>query len=286
MSLILDALSRAEREKREQANSAPSILSQELAAPEPEKNARVTVWSVGVAVAVLALAAASLIYFLSEDTPLPIVSGNVDSSTGSRSEQGQRQAIAYTAADEGGAAVEQAVWDSQASAASAIESKPDLEIESNIDQEQSAEAVAALYAMSSKDVAEAASEAIESAANEVESTADKISAQQSAAEELIDIERVLREMRAKANPGTLVPHPAPLLEDLTKQFRDRVPTLMYSSHDFNSAGRSSVVINGETLTLTQRSRGVEVREILADSVILRFEGTDFRLKSLNSWVNL
>jgi hypothetical protein len=97
---------------------------------------------------------------------------------------------------------------------------------------------------------------------------------------------VLREMRAKARGDTLQPHPAPLLKDLSKQFRDRVPTLMYSRHDFNSAGRSSVVINGETLRPTQRSRGVEVREILADSVILRFEGTDFRMKSLNSWVNL
>lgn len=285
MSLILDALSRAEREKREQANPTPSILSQDLASPGPEKTTRGIVLPVSVVITILVFMAALWIYFLREDAPVPLASGNADSLPEHRGEQAQRQPIALeapAASEVQGTPLEQRQAPSQSNAAVAKE----LGLALNTDRQQSADAVAALYAMSSKEMAEEASEAIDSVAKEAESTADEISAQQSVAEELIDIERVLREMRAKASPGTLVPHPAPLLEDLTKQFRDRVPTLMYSSHDFNSAGRSSVVINGETLTLTQRSRGVEVREILADSVILRFEGTDFRLKSLNSWVNL
>ncbi|WOJ93852.1 general secretion pathway protein GspB [Congregibacter variabilis] len=268
MSLILDALSRAEREKREQANPAPSILSQELAPSGPEKSGRGTALSVAAALSILLLIAASLIYFMRDKTPQPLAIRNVESSPEQRSEQAQRQVNVRAAP--------------QTSAAPASELAP----ASDIDQVQRVDAVAALYAMSAKEVAESAPQATESAAKKDESIADRTSAEQSVAEELIDIEQVLRQMRAKADPGTLVPHPAPLLEDLTKQFRDRVPTLMYSAHDFNSAGRSSVVINGETLTLRQRSRGVEVREILADSVILRFEDTDFRLKSLNSWVNL
>jgi general secretion pathway protein B len=105
-------------------------------------------------------------------------------------------------------------------------------------------------------------------------------------EEPIDLERVLRQARAEVAAAALSDHPAPLLQTLTKQYRDRVPTLMYLRHDYNPAGTSSVLINGETLRVGGRSRGVEVREILADSVILRFEDREFRLRALNSWVNL
>jgi hypothetical protein len=105
-------------------------------------------------------------------------------------------------------------------------------------------------------------------------------------EQPVDLEQVLRQARAELAASRLTDHPAPLLQTLTKQFRDRVPTLMYLRHDYNPAGSSTVLINGETLRVGGRTRGVEVREILADSVILRFEDRDFRLRALNSWVNL
>lgn len=107
-----------------------------------------------------------------------------------------------------------------------------------------------------------------------------------ATEEPVDIQQVLRAVRAEAARDALAPHPAPLLSSLSKQFRDSVPTLMYLRHDYNTRGQSSVLINGELLREGGRSRQVEVREILPDSVILRFADQDFRLRSLNSWVNL
>jgi hypothetical protein len=106
------------------------------------------------------------------------------------------------------------------------------------------------------------------------------------AEEAIDIERVLRRVEIESAAAKLEPNPVPLLENLSKQFRDRVPTLMYLRHDYNPGGVSTVFLNGELLREGQRSRGVELREVLPDSAILRFEGTDFRLRALNSWVNL
>lgn len=105
-------------------------------------------------------------------------------------------------------------------------------------------------------------------------------------EEPVDLERALRRARAEVAASRLADHPVPLLQSLTKQYRDRVPTLMYLRHDYNPTGTSTVLINGEDLRVGGRSRNVEVREILADSVILRFEGRDFRLRALNSWVNL
>ena len=105
-------------------------------------------------------------------------------------------------------------------------------------------------------------------------------------EEPVDLEQVLRRVRAEAAAARLSDHPVPLLQTLTKQYRDRVPTLMYLRHDYNPLGSSTVLINGEALRVGGRTRGVEVREILADSVILRFEDREFRLRALNSWVNL
>lgn len=102
----------------------------------------------------------------------------------------------------------------------------------------------------------------------------------------VDLERILRRARAEEAAAKLSEHPAPLLQTLSKQYRDRVPTLMYLRHDYNPAGNSTVLINSATLGVGDRSRGVEVREILADSVILGFEDREFRLRALNSWVNL
>ncbi|MEM1189646.1 MAG: general secretion pathway protein GspB [Pseudomonadota bacterium] len=105
-------------------------------------------------------------------------------------------------------------------------------------------------------------------------------------EESVDIEAVLRDVRAEARAGGLQPHRAPLLAELSQQFRDEVPTLMYLRHDFNPGGDSTVLMNGETLRVGGRTRGVELREILPQSAVLLFRGQEFRLRALNSWVNL
>jgi hypothetical protein len=47
-----------------------------------------------------------------------------------------------------------------------------------------------------------------------------------------------------------------------------------------------VVINGKTLRTGASAAGVKVEEILPDSVVLEVKGNRFRLRALNSWVNL
>ncbi|MEM9257776.1 MAG: general secretion pathway protein GspB [Pseudomonadota bacterium] len=105
-------------------------------------------------------------------------------------------------------------------------------------------------------------------------------------DESINLAEALQALNAAEAAQTLQPHPAPMLADLSKQFRDSVPTLLYRQHMYDSERASTVVINGATLRVGGRTKSVEVREILPDSVILRYQGTDFRLRSLNSWVNL
>ncbi len=134
------------------------------------------------------------------------------------------------------------------------------------------------------DVGSGRSAAVVARARETAPAAEPLSAER--IEEAIDIDAVLRDVRAEAAAGALQPHSAPLLAELSQQFRDEVPTLMYLRHDFNPAGVSTVLLNGETLREGGRTRGVEVREILADSTVLLFRGQEFRLRALNSWVNL
>ncbi|MEM6302992.1 MAG: general secretion pathway protein GspB [Pseudomonadota bacterium] len=105
-------------------------------------------------------------------------------------------------------------------------------------------------------------------------------------EEAVDLVQALSQLQANRQTQALTPHPTPMLLSQSKQFKDSVPTLLYQQHDFNPVGVSTVTINGQVLRERQRTRGVEVREILVDSVVLRFSETEFRLRALNSWVNL
>lgn len=102
----------------------------------------------------------------------------------------------------------------------------------------------------------------------------------------INIEEVLRRAQAELGEDRLLPHETPLLAYLSQQKKDKVPSVLYSVHDWESGGQASVVLNGKTLTEGQRHDGFLVKEILSDSVILSWGGIDFRLRALNSWVNL
>jgi hypothetical protein len=141
-------------------------------------------------------------------------------------------------------------------------------------------AVAALYAAPPADTAGPVPEEVVESAPEPEAAVD------APAEEAIDIEDVLARSREEMGEPALAPHPAPLLADLSQQQKDAIPTLMYLRHDFVENGVSSVLINGETRRVGDRIGAVQVEEILRDSVVLRHRDTLFRLRALNSWVNL
>lgn len=107
-------------------------------------------------------------------------------------------------------------------------------------------------------------------------------------EEPVDIKEILLRAQAEMKDGNLVEHPAPFLIDLSQQTKNEIPTIMYQRHDYaGESSRSSVVLNGKTLQVGGNAApGVKVDDILPDSVILSYGGTQFRLRALNSWVNL
>jgi hypothetical protein len=109
----------------------------------------------------------------------------------------------------------------------------------------------------------------------------------SAQEETIDIEKLVTEAEAELADTKLEDNGVPFLATLSQQTKDSIPTLMYQRHDYSgSPGKSRVLINGKTLGSGASVGGVKVAEILPDSVVLEFKGTRFRLRALNSWVNL
>ena len=102
----------------------------------------------------------------------------------------------------------------------------------------------------------------------------------------IDLATAMQQAARAAGESTLVPHPVVLLENLSQQQKDRVPTIVYSDHVFAASDIASVELNGKRMLAGQQAGGVEVVEILTDSVILRAGGSEFRLRALNTWVNL
>lgn len=104
----------------------------------------------------------------------------------------------------------------------------------------------------------------------------------------IDIEAMVAQAQAEMANRGLQDNPVPLLASLSQQFKDRVPSIMYLRHDYSGTpGKSTVVLNSKSLAPGgSLPGGVKVEEILPDSVILSYQGTRFRLRALNSWVNL
>ena len=102
----------------------------------------------------------------------------------------------------------------------------------------------------------------------------------------IDLAKAMENAAREIGESALSPHPTPLLENLSQQQKDQIPTIVYSEHDYASQGMASVTLNGKRLRSGQRADTVEVIEILIDSVILRVRGVEFRLKALNTWLNL
>jgi hypothetical protein len=103
----------------------------------------------------------------------------------------------------------------------------------------------------------------------------------------LDIDSLVVQAQSAVVQQGLSKHPTPFLSELSQENKDVIPSVFYSKHDYAEDGRSSVVLNGKVLGEGDTmGSGVQVEEILEDSVVLSHRGTQFRLKALNSWVNL
>ncbi len=78
----------------------------------------------------------------------------------------------------------------------------------------------------------------------------------------------------------------PELHDLPNNILEKIPTLKYTEHNYNQNG-GSVVINGTVKHINdQLSNGVFIDKILIDGMILHFENYSFKMRALNTWINM
>ena len=275
MSLILDALTRAERERRSSEQGVPDLL-----APPPSRRQRRRLpWLAAAGVCVLGAGAA--LWWSTRDAAPPEAAA--PASREPPAVRATRPAVPEQAPAVTTPSPPAARAAAGADARAAIEALYAQRVESPAPATAAGEPVVSAAAPSPPAGADAGDLALpaDAAAARQEMPAD-VERQETP----VDLEQVLREVRRASADDALSEHPVPVLGELSKQFRDRVPTLMYLRHDYAGDGDSSVLLNGATLRRGQRTGPVQVIDILPDSVILRFDGTDFRLRALNSWVNL
>ena len=106
--------------------------------------------------------------------------------------------------------------------------------------------------------------------------------------ETLNVDALTRAAEQALAEKPVVEHAVPLITELMQRIKDEIPSVYFSSHHWSSIPRERVVV----LNGTPRREGETVKpgltlvEILEDSIVLDYRGTEFRLRSLNSWVNL
>jgi general secretion pathway protein B len=104
----------------------------------------------------------------------------------------------------------------------------------------------------------------------------------------LDVDALARAAEAALNQKPVLEHSAPLIADLKQSTKDEIPSIFFTAHRWSSASaQSEVVLNGAVFKQGDTVKpGLKLVEILKDSIVLDYRGTEFRLRSLNSWVNL
>ena len=102
----------------------------------------------------------------------------------------------------------------------------------------------------------------------------------------IDFVEILERAQREMGSEPLVESSVPMLDSLSQQTKDQIPSLIYTDHDYQELGGSSVLMNGQTVRENQRVGPFVLVEILPDSAILRWRDVEFRLRARNSWINL
>lgn len=260
MSLILDALNKSERD-RSSPDAAPGLDAVHGPVTGTARNWRSYAWPV---LTVVLLVVAVVPWLDREPSPAP-VPPPVDATP----------AVAVNPAPPAVADVVVAVAPEPEPAAPAVVDSAD---------------VAALYrdaGAPEQTLAEPPDQAAAAAAQ-----APAQSRQSVAPAPALDVEALTRAAeQALAEQGQeplVESHAAPLIADLSQRQKDEIPTIFFSAHAWSSIpAERSVVLNGERRRAGDTIKpGLTLVEILPDSIVMDYRGTEFRLRALNSWVNL
>lgn len=309
MSLILDALNRS----RQDENPVPGLGTHHPVDPNPAERRQYLVW-VALAVALVVIAWMVMERFSTPPVPVadigaPVaeLSSNIGSAVTSVTTELKARAAASAPQVAAQPAVE--VTGSQAEITQPVAAAVNVPVQiaepvaatpSEPSAEQdSAKAAAQMVKAPSLPAAESAAESAAVAElyqnRELQkdpvmpkpvSRADSRAGSRSA--QSVDIDQILQQAREEVENASLDEHPVPFLADLSQQTKDDIPTLYYQRHDYSSnTNVSSILLNGTAYKVGGNPLpGMKIEEILPDSVVLNYRGTQFRLRALNSWINL
>ena len=92
---------------------------------------------------------------------------------------------------------------------------------------------------------------------------------------------------AAADGGLSVLQTIPLLTERSLRFQRKIPSIDYAMHVYaEDSGNGFVMMNGEKRRVgSQLAPDLRVIAILENSTVLDYQGIQFRLDALNSWVN-
>jgi general secretion pathway protein B len=282
MSLILDALNRSRREEE----AVPGLATQHYAEPAaaPPRWRRALPWAgLGAALAVIA-------WLLLREAPggQPLPTPEPPASAAVREQPAPREPAPAPAPPAAGA--ERSTKPAVTPAARRSPSPAAPASRTSVPPSTADPAVTALYRQPRPEPAPevdatAPAPAPDDAGSPPQADAPKAPA---AREEPVDIAKLVEQAESELKNRELAEHAAPFLVELSQHTKDQIPTIFYQRHDYaGDASRSTVVLNGKQLRVGgMAAPGVKVVEILPDSVVLSHDGREFRLRALNSWINL
>jgi general secretion pathway protein B len=286
MSLILDALNRAENERKNQ-NAVPdlntSLSPREFNSGSGER--RTLWWILGGVFALVIIAAVAFLLFrpvaLTQLTQEKNAAMQSPATTVSPlSEQKPAAVEANTAAIK--TITQSQVFQSSPAAIPVVESAPKTAAPNA--------AVESLYA--SEDAAPVAE--LDSGVNELYAA----EAATTASETIVDPFNGAQNSAAVANEPVVVEQAPPRTYDsitnipdfnsLPWNMRQRVPTISYARHNYLAGGISSVVINNQTAGIGNiiGTGQFIVQEIYVDGVVLKHGDITFKLRALTGWINM
>lgn len=292
MSLILDALNRAERERRNADNRVPDLQTIHVPAAKPaqQKN-RNNVWMFLLSV-VLAVIIAAVLIWQQRDEVLSVTAPVVVQQEVAKAEQAVVPEIVNREA--GTPVVPEAtpqtpvtIVEPQPYTTATTESAAPVEFtETESAAETTVDELAALYAT----------------ADELESTPAPAEPQSLYEPEpepipapVVAVQETLPPASTSLPPAMLVQEDVrnyeslrnlPDIGDLPWNLRQEIPSINYARHNFED-GQTSVMINGRAWqTGAVLAPDLKLEEIYTDGVIMSFRQVRFKLRALNSWINM
>lgn len=249
MSLILDALHKADRERsaEEQAPNLQAIRG----SPMPDSRATGR-WRV------LALLLAALLVGIGLFTLMRVPENDTAST---RTEPASTEALAPLPAPQ-----------------PAVEAAPPAAIDAAVP-----DAVALAEPQSSDAAATTEVESLYRASRE----AAPADASSDGGQDEVLVEQVpVDEVRGGSERGEYASLPSIL--DLRERIRDEIPSIRYTEHRYSGdASADEVVLNGASLKKGDRvTADLYLVEILDDAIVLEFRGQRFRLAKFNNWINM